>query len=73
MLFLIRDVIPFGENIGPTRVAVSLIGMLLAMGPGHGGLQNCTLHVTTSIAFWNADRLLHNHHSVHGPGQRREL
>ena len=52
MLFLICNVIhSFGVNIGPTRVAISPVGMLVAVGPGHGGLQHCALRIMQPVCM----------------------
>ena len=49
MLFLICNVILFGVNIRPTRVVVSLVGTLLAVGPSCGGLQHCALRISCIV------------------------
>ena len=47
MLFPICNVILFGVIIGPTRVAISLVGTLLVVGPKCEGLQHCALRIIT--------------------------
>ena len=50
MFFLICNVIhSFGVNIGPTKVVVSPVGTLPAMGPGHGDLQHYALRITRRL------------------------
>ena len=50
MLFPIYNVILFGVIIGPTRVAVSPVGMLPTVGLSRGGLQHYKIRI---IWFWS--------------------
>ena len=51
--------IPFGVDIGPTKVAVSPVGTIPDVDPDHGGLWHCTLRINW---FWSHE----THRSVEG-------